>query len=118
MSCDCGSQKNQTSSSAIKFLADNGIDMHTERGAGLFLLAAPEQGPIRFQKIMVDDLSYIDVKMRGIYCLAYKWFPYSWKDKNALSSISLSGCHGESCSSNADCEKIKIECFCFMSECV
>jgi hypothetical protein len=110
--CECGGQKNQTSKMAFKFLADKKINARSEMGAGLFLLPDPEAGPLRYRKVFVHDLSYVDVQLRGIHCSAFKWFPYSWMDKSALAKIDLNpeDCYKPSCQSDADCGNV--ECFC------
>ena len=114
MTCDCGGKKNQTAQAAFKFLADRKVDVRSEMGAGLFLLPDPEAGPLQYKKVLVHDLSFVDVQLRGSNCVAFKWFPYSWKSKPALAELNLRPeiCYKPSCSSDADCESNGAECFC------
>jgi len=107
---------------ARKFLVEGKIDLHSETGAGLFFLADPEAGPMRFKKALVHDLSYVDVKIRGMNCLAYKWLPYSWKGKSIIDEIKPQEmrpeiCYATACTSNGNCETMGMECFCYQGQC-
>lgn len=121
MSCGCNGsfQKNQTSKKVFQALLDKKLDARSEIGAGLFLLPAPEVGPMQYKKVFVHDLSYIDVQLRGIDCLAYRWLPYSYLNKTEVSKLSANpaDCVFKKCSEDNECEDGSDNCLCMAGYC-
>lgn len=79
--CNCGTtSKDQTPDEVADYLtAEYKAGRATGRepaGIGIFLVADPEQGALRFKKVIVPDITYHEAGLRGLACTAFKWFPY------------------------------------------
>ena len=75
--------KDQTETWVFQSLANTKDPDPTNKfmGCAIYLIPDPEKGALEYKKIVVKDITYNEAVKRGIDTSAFKWFPYSGKDK-------------------------------------
>lgn len=76
-SCDCNSKNRTPMGELKKFLQKVQMtvgDIH-DAGIGVYVVPAPEVGPLEFRKVIVDNLSYKECILRGTHCVSFQWIP-------------------------------------------
>jgi hypothetical protein len=114
--CNCGANQDQTPDACIKAgAAAAAASKESVRGYGMFLVPAPEKGPLKTKTILVGDLAIEECTERGHLCIAFKWMHegvVSFKEmESRLSDPSVMGkCPwGGHCDTSSDCE---FHCWC------
>ena len=89
-----------------------GLVEAAQPGVGLFLVGRPDDKDKKFEKVVIEGLSYEECKERGRYCVYFKWFPQSAMTfaalKEALSDPNKP-CGNLGCGSYITCNS---HCFC------
>ena len=83
---------NQTTAEARDILTEDAEAL----GTGVFVVPAPELGPLDVRVILVRDLTYAECVRRGSLVRAFKFVPYRLIDPDELPEMLASGC-GQSC---------------------
>lgn len=84
MACECESNSKDQTPKAVgeyletEFRAGRRGDKEAI-GLGTFLIPDPAAGPLLSKVVVVHDLTYRDVILRGLNCRAFKWFPYGMR---------------------------------------
>jgi hypothetical protein len=101
--------ENQTRSEWLKTAVDNIAD---QPGTGVFLVPAPDIGPLEFRKILVPNIGYRETAKRAVGCPAFKWIPSHLGTQEQLVTLS---CESISCVSSDDC--LGLACLCSGGQC-
>lgn len=108
-SCNC--RKDQTPIASLKALMKNKDGL----GTGLFLIPAPEKGPLEWKVVAVKDLSYKDAVLRGTNCEALKWIAYAVLSHAQFEKARSVDCSNYLCDSDGTCPSIT--CICSSGQC-
>lgn len=114
--CSCGGiRQNQTPKKSFEAAAAAVKAGDPTTGFGMFLVPAPEIGPIRTKTVLVDGLEYDECVARGHLCIAFKWIhpgyvTFASVESGLKSTNPLMRClTGGQCDDDGDCD---IFCYC------
>lgn len=101
----CGCQHNQTHGLCLEALKKNA----KQKGTGLFVVPAPENGILECRVVRVKNISYQECVKRGVNCLAFQWVANSVMSFEKLAEIQCD----HSCADRCD----QLGCTCYNHTC-